>query len=74
MTRLEKTLDEIPLCKDITKALQQILGVCYNHQLEDILDRIDEPKKYGDDFASVDLENTEAAVEILEAAIFDRSN
>lgn len=74
MTKLQETLNEIPLCKDITKALEQILGVCYDGELYDLRGRIQDPRVYGDDFASVDLENTEAAVKILEAAIADRSN
>ena len=49
-------------------ALQQILAVMYDHELDDIQDRIVDPQKpsYGDDFRSVDLSDTADAIKAIQ--------
>lgn len=66
MNKLQETLDGIH--PDLlSSAVEQILGVLYDHQLVDICDRMQEPEKYGGDFDLIDLKDVETAVRIVEA-------
>ncbi len=66
MNKLQETLDGIP--PDLLRsAIEQILGVLYDHQLEAVCDRMQEPEKYGGDFDLVDLKDVGTAVRIVEA-------
>lgn len=66
MNKLQETLDRIPP-DPLASAVEQILGVLYDHQLADVCDRMQEPEKYGGDFDLLDLKNVEVAVKIVEA-------
>ncbi len=66
MNKLRETLERTPPHL-VSSAVEQILGVLYDHQLEDVRDRMEEPEKYGGDFDLLDLKDVKTAVKLVEA-------
>ncbi len=72
MGELQENMDSIH--PDLLRAaIEQILGVLYDHQLDDLLDRMQNPGKYGGDFHTVDLNDIATTIRLVEGEIAIRA-